>query len=125
MAGVATAVTVGLAAKNLLDSNKEYSNQKKTLKQQRRLDIANRRNLLDEHLASRRARIGAMGLNSVGSSTAVENRLIKNHYREDAIEENNHRNQLIGLKNARNSQMNKGIASGAQGFSSGYSSMIK
>lgn len=121
MGGVAAAAGATIAAKNLIESQNEYKTQSQTLKQQYQYDLSNRRNLLKEQLASRRARIGAMGLTDSASSSKVQERLIRDHYSDSAMEDLAYKNQLLRLKSRQDNLLQNSLLNSA----SSYSSSIK
>lgn len=80
MGGIATAAQIGLGAVNLINANRTSKQKIKYDDTQQKINNQNRKNLLEEQLASRRAALSAMGLSSGKSALAVQNRLIDDTY---------------------------------------------
>jgi len=83
---VAAVAKTGLDAKSLMDKRQADQQAQNNLKLQYANNIANQRNLLDQQLAARRAKVGAMGISSDGSSTAVQQGQIQDFNRQVLME---------------------------------------
>ncbi|MDR1026417.1 MAG: hypothetical protein LBL47_03360 [Lactobacillus sp.] len=85
MAGVAAATSAGVKGysqvKNIVENQRLKKNEIGEVKQNQYIDIKKQKNLLDSQLATRRARLGAMGIaSSGGSNAAVQNKTINDAY---------------------------------------------
>ena len=65
---------------NILDDRRDAKQQKHNLYQNYAQATQKRKNLLEQQLASRRAKLGAAGISSSGSALAVQNRDITDAY---------------------------------------------
>lgn len=79
---VASGVAVAGKAVNLINQRKQTKTAKKNMFSNYVQTTQNRKNLLDQQLASRRARLGAAGLASSPSALAAQNRDIKKTYQD-------------------------------------------
>lgn len=102
--GIATAVSAGTTALNLMNKMTSNNRQMKYLEQQRQASAQQKKNLLEQQLATRRAGLGAMGVTSSKSAAAAQQRLAQETY-EDIVEDNTkYRNQYANLR--RDNQYN-------------------
>lgn len=86
MGTAAAATQVGLEAKSLIDASRVAKQKQRHLKNEYVRNAKSQRNLLDEQLASRRARLGAMGIASSGSEVAVQDKMIEDYHRNQMME---------------------------------------
>lgn len=87
MGGIGTAITAGTmlagsTAVNLLNDRKQAKKTKKDMFANYQQNTRKRRNLLEEQLATRRAKLGASGLVSSPSALAAQNREINQAYED-------------------------------------------
>lgn len=80
----------GLSTLSLLNGKNSGKNQIEQLRQNTAADIQNRRNLLEQQLASRRAGLGSLGITGSASSAAVEQRLAGEAYDDMEASRNNY-----------------------------------
>lgn len=88
----------GVSAINLLN---ETQREKRDLKYLSNFDKGERKNLLEEQLASKRAAMGAMGLSSSDTARLGNEKIIKDYQKDlDKIDEEN-RKKLLELANKK------------------------
>lgn len=99
-----TAATVSLikAAEN---SNKKINNL--TVDQQ--AGIRKKKNLLEQQLSARRARIGAMGITGSKSSAAVQSRIARETYDEIEQDNKHYQRQIENLQDVQSNRLNQTI----------------
>lgn len=68
---------VGLSAYDLVNSKRQAKKQQKEVRRIQLLNMKKKKNLLEEKLAARRARIGALGISSDGSVAVSKQSLIQ------------------------------------------------
>lgn len=73
--GVLSAIGLGLTAYQMIESERSNRKQLKAIKRQQAINTQRKRNLLEERLAARRARVGSMGISSDGSVAASNRKL--------------------------------------------------
>ncbi len=96
--GIATAVSAGTTALNLMNQTAANNRQMKYLQQQRQAAAQQKKNLLEQQLASRRAGLGAMGVTSSKSAAAVQKRLAQDTYNNISDESRSFENQYENLR---------------------------
>lgn len=109
--GVATAAQAGLSAANLLSTNRKNNKQMEYLSQTQQSNIRNRKNLLEQQLASRRAGLSSMGLTSSKSAAAVQKRMAKDTYDEIADESNTYQRKYENLQDENDRNIRQGVFS--------------
>lgn len=109
--GVATAAQVGLGAANLLSANRNNNKKMDVLSQNQQASIRNRKNLLEQQLASRRAGLSTMGLTSSKSAAAVQKRIAKDSYDDLADENENYQRQYQSLQEENDRNIRQGVLS--------------
>ena len=77
---VAAASKLGNTTMNILDKRRDIKEQKHNLYANYVNTTQKRKNLLEQQLASRRAKLGSAGIASSSSSLAVQNRDVENTY---------------------------------------------
>ena len=97
MGGVETAVFAGIEGKNLIDRHNEIRADIKNTRKKMKYNIRNKKNLLDEQLATRRASLGALGISSSPSSLAYDHRMMSNAYLDIAQDNTDYRKKLNTL----------------------------
>lgn len=76
--GILSGIGVGLTGYELMKSHRDSKKQQKELRRLQLLNTQRKKNLLEERLAARRARIGSLGISSDGSVAASKQSLIQN-----------------------------------------------
>lgn len=84
----------GGSALNILDDRRDAKQQKHNLYQNYVQTTQKRKNLLEQQLATRRAKLGASGISSGGSALAVQNRGINNAYDDIRYETDKYKNNI-------------------------------
>ena len=92
------AITVAKEGKSILDTINDSKRAYNQTKQERLNAYQTKRNLLDKQLATQRARLGALGLNSSGSANAVQKGLLIDSYRDILIEDDDYNRRLKQIK---------------------------
>lgn len=102
--GIGTVASVGALTTSLIGRNQQISNQKKQLKYMSE-NIAsqtrNRKNLLEQQLASRRAQLGGMGITGSSSSLAAQKRMVGDAYNDIADSASSYRRSYEDLQDAQ------------------------
>lgn len=112
---VATVAGTGAAVTSLLGANSQLEARKKQLKymsQAQSRSQENRKNLLEEQLASRRARLGSLGVKGSGSSLAVQKRMIDNSYKQTDEDNAKYKSEYSSYEEERQRQLNQQMLSG-------------
>ncbi len=112
MGGLEVATAALVAGKTLNDlshSQKSAKSQMKNL-QLRQIDsVKKKQNILDKQLASRRARLGAMGISSSASENALQNNMISETYNDIYNDALNYNYQYSKIKNDYSHQLRKSL----------------
>lgn len=85
VAGAATtkaAIGTGLSTMNLINSTKTAKRNAQNLQAGYQSTLRNRKNLLDQQMAARRASLGAMGITSSPSAAAIQKRQTQQIYED-------------------------------------------
>ncbi len=87
MGGVSEAVSVGTGVTSMISSRNAQKDEMNNIRKQQQSAVNNRKNLLDQQLASRRAMLGAMGVSMDGSNQSGQQKIIDEGY-EDIYDTN-------------------------------------
>lgn len=104
---------LGLNMRDLEDSKKNTKRQLWAIRQQQEVNRNRQKNILEEQLASRRARLGSMGISSSGSATASQNKMIEDAYNNIAEDDNLYNSKYSEFYNNYQSNLRKKIMDGA------------
>lgn len=78
---IAIASAVAGTTTTIVNENNKRRDALKQAKRKQEIDEKNRRNILEEQLARRRAIIGSMGISSTGSVLSSQNKLVSDSYK--------------------------------------------
>lgn len=105
--------TLGKGLNDLSKDKKNTKQQLSLVRQQQENNRNKQKNILEEQLASRRARLGSMGISSSGSAAASHNKLIEDTYNNIAEDDNEYNNKYSEYYNNYQSNLRKKIMDGA------------
>ena len=104
---VAAASKLGSSTLNILDKRRDVKEQKHNMYANYVQTTQKRKNLLEEQLASRRAKLGSAGITSSTSSLAAQNREVKNAYSDIQYETDKYKRESKKLdRNYRSDMLN-------------------
>ena len=78
---------VGLTAYDLINGANQNKKQLKAVKKQQLINAQQKKNLLEERLAARRARVGSLGITSDGSETASIKKIAQDGFNDIAFDD--------------------------------------
>lgn len=113
---IGTAIQGAKLGLNMIDmenSKKNTNRQLLSIRQQQATNRNRQKNILEEQLASRRARIGSMGISASGSAMASQNRLVEDAYSNIAEDDNEYNLKYSQYYNDYQSNLRKKIMDGA------------
>lgn len=96
----------------------EYNRQIKTLYAQQMQEQQRKQNILEEQLASRRARLGAMGITSTGSAEVSQGKMIDNVYQDISEDNEDYNNQYSQLNKEYNTKVRQRLLENVLGTTS-------
>ncbi len=104
---VAAASKLGSSTLNVLDKRRNIKEQKHNMYANYIQTTQKRKNLLEEQLASRRAKLGSVGITSSASSLAAQNREVQNAYNDIQYETDKYKRESKKLdRNYRSDMLN-------------------
>lgn len=110
MGNMAIAAVAGKTAMNILDNRRQAKENKRNLYHQYAQIANNRKNLLEQQLASRRAKLGSVGISSSASSLAAQNREVKNAYNDIQYETDQYKRKIKSIdRDYRSGLINSGF----------------
>lgn len=115
MAGVVVASAVASAAmgvKKMHDDTNAQKQEARNIKYQMRMNEIKKKNLLEEQLATRRARIGSLGVSSTGSAMASQKKLVSDAYRDIKMDNYSYESKYASSYNSYQSKMADQILGG-------------
>ena len=112
---IAAAGNLGSATMNVLDKRRNVKEQKHNLYANYVNTTQKRKNLLEQQLASRRAKLGSAGITSSASSLAAQNREVKNAYSDIRYETDKYKRESKKLDRDYRSDMLNNVFDTARG----------
>ncbi len=117
MGGIAApAAQAGISAYNLIEEQKQSNRNMKEISRQQQGNFLQKKNLLEEQLAARRAKLGALGMSSSSSALAVQKREIDNFQTNLELDNQGYRSRIKDIKAKKRLAL---INAGAKGASAG------
>lgn len=114
---------------NMVENNKklqkDYQHQNSLIAQQQRSNRQNKTNILEQQMAQRRARIGAMGISNSGSAAAEQYRVAYDAQREMAEDDYNYYQQARKLRGDTGFKLRTNTVNGLLDATGSAVSMIK
>ena len=114
---------------NMVENNKklqkDYQQQNSLIAQQQSSNRRNKTNILEQQMAQRRARIGAMGISHSGSAAAEQYRAAYDAQRDMADDDYNYYQQARKLRGDTSFKLRTNTVNGMLDASKGIANMIK
>lgn len=104
--------SMAMGAKKMHDDNQAQKQNAKNIKYQMRLNETKKKNILEEQLASRRARIGSLGISSTGSAMASQNKIVGDTYKDIGLDNYSYESKYAGNYNNYQSRVTDQILGG-------------
>lgn len=106
-------IKLGVGVNDFVKSREDNKRQLSAIRQQQEINRNRQKNILEEQLASRRARLGSMGISASGSATASQNKLIEDAYNNIAEDDNAYNEKYSQYYSDYQSNLRKKIIDGA------------
>lgn len=114
---------------NMVEDNrkmqKDYQHQNSQIAHQQQQNRRNKTNILEQQLAERRARIGAMGISHSGSAAAGQYRTAYEAQKDMAEDDYNYYDQAQQLRNDTRFKLRKNTVNGLMDATNSLTSLIR
>lgn len=107
---------LGFTAIEMMNNSKANKKQLQNIRKQQLYNQQKKKNILEEQLATRRARIGGMGISSSGSVTAANNKLIDDIYQDIAEDDEAYNDDYSEVSNNYQTKLRKNLLDAGLGL---------
>ncbi|MFV0627162.1 MAG: hypothetical protein ACK5N8_07425 [Alphaproteobacteria bacterium] len=130
MGGTEAAIATGglnTAAKvnDMYSERKARTAELKNIRAQQSINAAKKKNILEQQLAQRRAKVGSMGISSSGSSMAVQNRMVSDATKDISYDDYSADVAYSKTYNAYQARLRSQILGSSSDATSNYAKTIK